>query len=241
MRTKERDPANNPAKFAVAPNAWSALVGAWGFGARADGDHVCSPIRTPPSSTTTDEHMVKQAGQPARNGVAVVQQPSPVFIYLFSAVCLAVVLVSNYSLGSSELFIFSPDSSFGDPRSTQLGCMHDIGTRRDCVLPLLIVHPIQVTQLFLADIKATYPHIFTSYPFSRTISSPPAIVVDGAVCESPHPFATLPPISLAPSNMENSLVEETKRIAAQFDYTDDDVNKGVREFLRQMSTTNEAT
>ncbi|KAI3329647.1 glucokinase [Ustulina deusta] len=113
--------------------------------------------------------------------------------------------------------------------------MHDIGTRRDCVLPLLIVHPIQVTQLFLADIKATYPHIFTSYPFSRTISSPPAIVVDGAVCESPHPFATLPPISLAPSNMENSLVEETKRIAAQFDYTDDDVNKGVREFLRQMN------
>ncbi|KAI0913485.1 glucokinase [Ustulina deusta] len=35
--------------------------------------------------------------------------------------------------------------------------------------------------------------------------------------------------------MENSLVEETKRIAAQFDYTDDDVNKGVREFLRQMN------
>ncbi|KAI0118332.1 glucokinase [Nemania sp. FL0031] len=35
--------------------------------------------------------------------------------------------------------------------------------------------------------------------------------------------------------MSNSLVEETKRIVAQFDYTDDDVNKGVREFLRQMN------
>ncbi|KAI8951812.1 glucokinase [Xylaria longipes] len=35
--------------------------------------------------------------------------------------------------------------------------------------------------------------------------------------------------------MTNSLVEETKRIVAQFDYTDDDVNKGVQEFLRQMN------
>jgi hexokinase len=32
-----------------------------------------------------------------------------------------------------------------------------------------------------------------------------------------------------------TLVEETKRITAQFDYTDEDVNKGVKEFLRQMS------
>ncbi|KAI0394480.1 glucokinase [Xylariaceae sp. FL0594] len=35
--------------------------------------------------------------------------------------------------------------------------------------------------------------------------------------------------------MANALVEETKRIVAQFDYTDDDVNKGVQEFLRQMN------
>ncbi|KAI0551433.1 glucokinase [Xylaria curta] len=35
--------------------------------------------------------------------------------------------------------------------------------------------------------------------------------------------------------MTNSLVEETKRVVAQFDYTDDDVNKGVQEFLRQMN------
>ncbi|KAH9889176.1 glucokinase [Xylariomycetidae sp. FL2044] len=32
-----------------------------------------------------------------------------------------------------------------------------------------------------------------------------------------------------------TLAEETKRITAQFDYTDDDVNKGVKEFLRQMN------
>lgn len=32
-----------------------------------------------------------------------------------------------------------------------------------------------------------------------------------------------------------ALVEETKRITAQFDYSDADVNKGVQEFLRQMN------
>ncbi|KAI0195755.1 hypothetical protein EV127DRAFT_477474 [Xylaria flabelliformis] len=93
---------------------------------------------------------------------------------------------------------------------------------------------VLVTQLFLADIKVQYLHIFTSHPFHRTSSSPPAAIVEGAICESPYPFATSPPISPAPA-MTNSLVEETKRIVAQFDYTDDDVNKGVQEFLRQMN------
>lgn len=32
------------------------------------------------------------------------------------------------------------------------------------------------------------------------------------------------------------LAAETKRIVDQFEYTDDDVNKGVKEFLRQMGT-----
>ena len=32
-----------------------------------------------------------------------------------------------------------------------------------------------------------------------------------------------------------ALLEETKRITAQFEYSDDNVNKGVEEFLRQMS------
>jgi hypothetical protein len=33
-----------------------------------------------------------------------------------------------------------------------------------------------------------------------------------------------------------ALEAETKSIVKQFEYTDDDVNKGVKEFLRQMST-----
>lgn len=32
-----------------------------------------------------------------------------------------------------------------------------------------------------------------------------------------------------------ALIEETKRLVTQFDYSDEDVNKGVKEFLRQMS------
>jgi hexokinase len=31
-----------------------------------------------------------------------------------------------------------------------------------------------------------------------------------------------------------ALAEETKSIVAQFNYTDEDINKGVKEFLRQM-------
>lgn len=31
------------------------------------------------------------------------------------------------------------------------------------------------------------------------------------------------------------LEAETKTIVSQFEYTDDDVNKGVKEFLRQLS------
>ncbi len=33
-----------------------------------------------------------------------------------------------------------------------------------------------------------------------------------------------------------ALAEETSRIAALFEYSDEEVNKGVLEFLRQMST-----
>jgi hypothetical protein len=102
---------------------------------------------------------------------------------------------------------------------------------------LLIAPPKQVAQLFLSDIRTHHTLIFTSFPFSRTFSSPPAIIVDGAVCESPQPFATAPPMTPAPA-MANSLVAETKRIVAQFDYTNEDVNKGVQEFLRQMSMIN---
>ncbi|KAJ2991863.1 hypothetical protein NUW58_g2365 [Xylaria curta] len=215
---KVRDPANNPAKIAVAPHTRSELVGAWRFGARADDDHVRrSPLRTSPS-LAADEHLVKEVRQPAKDAV---QQPIFALIYLFPVVSLAVVLtLARASLGSPQ-----PAARSWVVCMTYSAQLH---------LLLLIASPNQVTQLFLADIKVQYPHIFTLNPFQRTFSSPPAVIVEGAVCESPHPFATSPPISLAPT-MANSLVEETKRIVAQFEYTDDDVNRGVQEFLRQMN------
>lgn len=214
-----RAPANNPARIAVAPKSCSEPLGAWRLGARADDGHAR------PSLAANKEHVVKEA-----------QQPTPVVLYLFSAVLLAIVLVS-YSI----FYLWALARAGSLPRSSLLGRMHDIYTYdipRKRILSILIAPPNQIAQLFLADIKAQYFHIFPSSPLSRTLPSPPAVVVvESAVCESPHPFATAPPTSLAPI-MANSLVEETRRIVAQFDYTDDDLNKGVQEFLRQMSTAN---
>ncbi|RYP80563.1 hypothetical protein DL770_006165 [Monosporascus sp. CRB-9-2] len=90
---------------------------------------------------------------------------------------------------------------------------------------------VLTAQFFLTDIKFHYSRIFSSHPFSRTIFSPPAVIVHEPVCESPQPFPTAPPVSRVHTM---ALAEETKRITAQFEYTDDDVNRGVQEFLRQM-------
>src|SRR5262249_39830422 len=48
---------------------------------------------------------------------------------------------------------------------------------------------------------------------------------------SPPPFPAAPPVS-SPRVM--ALAEETKRIIAQLEYTDEDANRGVAEFIRQM-------
>ncbi len=55
--------------------------------------------------------------------------------------------------------------------------------------------------------------------------SPPAF------CENSDIFSQPPPIS-RPHKM--SLIEEAKKVAAEFEYPGAEVNKGVREFIRQM-------
>jgi hypothetical protein len=52
----------------------------------------------------------------------------------------------------------------------------------------------------------------------------------GTRCKPRNPFAL--PITDAITNM--ALEEEAKRIAAQFEYTSEDVNKGVDEFIAEM-------
>lgn len=89
--------------------------------------------------------------------------------------------------------------------------------------------PPQGLQLFLPDAKlASYSTILAGHPFLA--STPAQLALDSPVCENPLSFPTAAPISRP--NM--ALVAESKRVAAQFDYTDEDVNKGVKEFLRQM-------
>jgi hypothetical protein len=54
----------------------------------------------------------------------------------------------------------------------------------------------------------------------------------GTQCRPKSIFDPELPYSRAPTNM--ALHEEVKRMAAEFEYTPDEVNKGVKEFIRQM-------
>lgn len=91
--------------------------------------------------------------------------------------------------------------------------------------------PPKGLQLLVPDAKLSYSTILAGNPF---LASPSAqLALDSPVCENPLPFPTAAPTS-RPSM---AMVEETKRIVAQFDYTDEDVNKGVKEFLRQMGNS----
>ena len=52
-----------------------------------------------------------------------------------------------------------------------------------------------------------------------------------AVCNNLNLFEE--PFSISQAN-RMSLLEEVKRVAAEFEYPPDEVNKGVKEFIRQM-------
>ncbi|KAK6066521.1 hexokinase [Seiridium cupressi] len=100
------------------------------------------------------------------------------------------------------------------------------------IVSLAFLTLVLIAQVFLTDAKFQYSRLLTSHPFTRITSSSPAAVLYEPVCKSPHPFPTAPPVSKARTM---ALIEETRRITAQFEYTDNDVNKGVQEFLRQMN------
>lgn len=74
---------------------------------------------------------------------------------------------------------------------------------------------------------------------SQTTSPPNALFEpsNSGVCESPAPFQTeAAPVS-RPHKM--SLLAEAKRIAAEFEYSDDDVRKAVGEFIFEMSESSD--
>jgi len=88
---------------------------------------------------------------------------------------------------------------------------------------------IQIIQILLDNKSALFPESPLRYP--PTSYSPPLKLLDQLICESPHPFFTEPPVS-RPHKM--SLLEEAKRVAAEFDYPDDEVRKSVKHFISQM-------
>lgn len=56
-------------------------------------------------------------------------------------------------------------------------------------------------------------------------------------CESPYLQGLLDPeqiFSICPSKMASAVLEEAKRISAGFEYSTEELNKGVEEFLREM-------
>jgi len=87
---------------------------------------------------------------------------------------------------------------------------------------------IQIIQFFVADDAPSRSTLSRQY--TPTASSP-AANLDVGVCESPPPFPIEQPIS---RSSKMSVLGEAKRIAAEFEYTDDDVRKGVAEFMKQM-------
>ncbi|KAF4629987.1 hypothetical protein G7Y89_g8156 [Cudoniella acicularis] len=104
--------------------------------------------------------------------------------------------------------------------------------------PISLVHIasfafLAAVLIFQLLFKESLPITKRSPPsYSPTSFSPPAHIVEGATCESPLPFPTEPPIS-RPHKM--ALAAEAKRIAAEFEFSDDDVRRTVAEFIVEMN------
>jgi len=88
---------------------------------------------------------------------------------------------------------------------------------------------LKIVQSLVADVPASKIRRIDLY--SRTPYSPPANLQPGT-CESLHPFPTEALVS-RPHKM--ALLQEAKRIAAEFEFSDEEVQKNVVEFISQMS------
>ncbi|KAH8811433.1 hypothetical protein F5884DRAFT_274080 [Xylogone sp. PMI_703] len=95
---------------------------------------------------------------------------------------------------------------------------------------LILVLAVQF--FFAENHRPSYTYSRHHLPYTKTSYSPPARANDQDTCESPHPFPTEAPVS-RPHKM--ALLAEAKRIAAEFEYSDEDVQKGVIEFIREMN------
>ncbi|KAK3383536.1 hypothetical protein B0T24DRAFT_688072 [Lasiosphaeria ovina] len=72
---------------------------------------------------------------------------------------------------------------------------------------------------------------FSSFFLSATYSPVASADRHPPICENPPPFPTSAPVSRP---LAMSLEAETKSFVSKFEYSDEDVNKAVKEFLRQM-------
>lgn len=80
------------------------------------------------------------------------------------------------------------------------------------------------------------PSLFPLSPFGDSVYRQEAYydqLEPGTQCRPKSLFSQELPISHALTNM--ALEQEVKRVAAQFDYSAQDVNKGVQEFIHEMA------
>jgi len=93
------------------------------------------------------------------------------------------------------------------------------------LLSFLVVVVVFAVQVFRSPTDTiTRPFESTSYTESQPALPPP-------VCRDRIPF--LEPLPVSRAN-EMSLLEEAKRVAAEFEYSSEDLNKGVKAFISQM-------
>lgn len=90
---------------------------------------------------------------------------------------------------------------------------------------------IQVVQFLVKDNPPA--HLTGPRRYSPTSYSPPANVVEGEICKSPPPFPTE---SLVSKVYTMALQAEAKRVAAEFESSDLDVQRWVAEFIKELGS-----
>lgn len=100
---------------------------------------------------------------------------------------------------------------------------------------ILTKYPLtQIFQLLFTASPISYSNSRQIYHSSTSYSPPANVLEELGICESPPPFPTGAPVS---GLHKMALVAEAKRVAAQFELSDEDVRKNVDEFISEMSAS----
>ena len=140
-------------------------------------------------------------------------------------------LRSSPSAVSKSSRTTSPGSKFKLSRFTQVSKFQILSA-----LVLLLVLAAQFLFHDNAPSDLTFNEDPYLSPFGESVYRQEAYfdqLEPGTECKPKNVFSSEQPYSKAPTNM--ALVEEVKRMVAEFEYGPEEMNKGVKEFIRQMN------